>query len=508
VISDELQELVDRVLATLDAAGCEMRGGGERWRGLCPLCGGRDLTLNVDLGRQRLFLDCWHATCEWQTIHEVLAIDRSDLVLATEPAGGELVRRRFDEITFKRVEFLVPDRVPLQGLTLLVGDPFATKSTWAAGLAAGVTTGAYGAPGVVAILNAEDATEITTGPRVKAAGGNLSLVEELTVRDAEYERVLTLPDDVGKLEAWVEETGARLLVLDPLMMFISERADTNQDHGIRRALASLAMLAERRSMAVLVCAHLNKDEQKRMLYRVGGSIGIVGLARSMLFMTHDPDDPGGDEGNMRLLAHAASNWSARAATLRYRLDVVAWEEDSGELITTTKLELVGVCEYSAEQLIAPTRSREPSKVELAEDAICEALQNGPRFSNEVKAEVLAAVECSVATLQRAAGGLHFTHVITSEGGGPATVWRLLTQPSQSPPRDDEKVGSSLGARGRTDGDTEPSHHPGEGDEKVADRGVEKVAEEAGNGDYGTAEYHARVRAYLEEQLRRRPRRPQ
>jgi len=44
---------------------------------------------------------------------------------------------------------------------------------------------------------------------VKAAAGDLTLVEELTVRVDEYERVLTLPDDVPKLEAWVEETGAR-----------------------------------------------------------------------------------------------------------------------------------------------------------------------------------------------------------------------------------------------------------------------------------------------------------
>ena len=131
------------------------------------------------------------------------------------------MRRAFDTIKFERIHFLVEDRVPLQGLTLLVGDPFAGKSTWTAQLAAGVTTGVYGDAGVVAILNAEDATAITTGPRVKAAGGNLKLVEELTVRHNEYEQVLTLPDDVPKLEDWVQETSARLLILDPLMMFIS-----------------------------------------------------------------------------------------------------------------------------------------------------------------------------------------------------------------------------------------------------------------------------------------------
>jgi hypothetical protein len=321
----------------------------------------------VDLGLSRLWVDCWHATCDWQMIQEALGLTRDDLRLEKPPAG-ELVRRRFDQIKFAPVRHLVPERVPLQGVSLLIGDPFAAKSTWAAGLAAGVTTGAYGDPGVVAILNAEDAAQITTGPRVKAAGGDLSMVEELTVRDDEYERVLTLPDDVPKLNAWVEETGARLLILDPLMAFISERSDTNQDHGIRRALASLAMLAERQQIAVLVVAHLNKDEQKKLLYRVGGSIGIVGLARSVLLMAHDPDDPDGDEGDLRLLAHAASNWSKRARTLRYRLEVVSWLEE-GERITTTTLGLDGESDHSAEELIAPPRRKEPSKAEQAADGI-------------------------------------------------------------------------------------------------------------------------------------------
>ena len=103
-------------------------------------------------------------------------------------------------------------------------------------------------------------------------------------------------------------------------------------------------------------------------------------------MTHDPDDEEGEGGDVRLLAHAASNWAKRAPTLRYRLEVVSWAQD-GQAITTTKLVADGESEYSAEELIAPRRTRESTKTELAEDAICQALQNGPRLSSEVKATV-------------------------------------------------------------------------------------------------------------------------
>lgn len=110
MISDELQVLADHALEVLDAAGCDMRGGGEHRRGTCPLCGNRDLSLNVDLSQRRLWLSCWHATCDWQAIHEVLGITSGDLRLREESAGGELVRRRFDQIKFRPVTFLVEDR--------------------------------------------------------------------------------------------------------------------------------------------------------------------------------------------------------------------------------------------------------------------------------------------------------------------------------------------------------------------------------------------------------------
>jgi hypothetical protein len=498
LISDELQALADHALEVLDAAGCDMRGGGEHWRGLCPLCGNRDLSLNVDLSQRRLWLSCWHSTCSWEAVHEVLGLTRSDLRLEEVSTGGELVRRRFDQIKIRPAEFLVPDRVPLQGTTLLVGDPFAAKSTWAARLAAEVTTGVYGDPAPVAILNAEDAPAITTSPRVKAAGGNLSLVEELTVRVDEYERVLTFPDDVPKLDAWVLETGAKLLILDPLMMFITERVDSNQDHGIRRALAGLMLLAERHQIAVLICAHLNKDEQKRMLYRVGGSVGIVGLARSVLFMTHDPDDPDGEEGDLRLLAHAASNWARRAPTLRYRLEVVSWLED-GRGVTTTKLVLEGESAYSAEELIRAPRHREPSKTDLAEDAICDALQAGPRLSAEVKTEVALAVECKHATIERAASELRLAQVLGSSGHSQATLWFLLNQPPHpSPKHEEEEAGTPLRARARDGGDAQPPPpHVSEG--------PEEAGEAAQNGP-GSPVYHARMRALVEEELRRRGKR--
>ena len=493
---DKLLELADQVLEHLSRAGSDLRERGpERWRGACPLCGDDTLELKVDLSEDRWFLGCWHATCTTELILESIGLTWDDLRLDREASGGELVRRRFDQVKFRPVEFLVGGLIPVQAVTCLVGDPFAAKSTLAAYYAAGVTRGEYGEPATVAILNAEDAAEVSTGPRLRAADADLARVEELTISTGEYERIITLPDDVPKLETWVIETGARLLVLDPLMMFISEQADTNKDHGIRRALAGLAMMAERRNLAVLVAAHLNKDEAKRMLYRVGGSVGLVGLARSVLFLTHDPDDPDGETGNLRLLAHAASNWGERSTTLRYRIEEVSWEED-GQQIRTSKVVPDGESDLTAEQLIAPHRSREPSKVELAEDAICEALEAGPRLSSEVKTTVSQAVDCRHATIERAATELRLAQVLGSSGSGPATRWFLLTEPPQPPPkREEEEVQIQTDTPSNRGRGSEEELPPPQLSEEP-----EEVREAVWNG------FGADDRARVEEELRRRERR--
>jgi len=67
----------------------------------------------------------------------------------------------------------------------------------------------------------------------------------------------------------------------------------------RLALAPLTRMAEEHECAVLVVVHLNKQRGGDPLYRIGGSIGQVGAARSVLSFGRDPDDPDGEPGRMQ-----------------------------------------------------------------------------------------------------------------------------------------------------------------------------------------------------------------
>jgi hypothetical protein len=490
MIPDQLQELIDHTLAQLQAADCEMTSkGAERWRGLCPLCGKRDLTLNVDLDQDRLWLNCSHATCDWRAIQEAVGLTRTDLQL-DQVTGGELVRRPLNTIKIEPVEHLVPERVPIGGTTMVVGDPFTGKTTWTALVSAEATRGNYGEPATVGFINAEDSVAAVTRPRLQAAGADLSRVVALTVNADDCERPLTLPDDVPLLETFVQETGARLLVLDPLMAFLAERVDSNRDHGVRRALAGLAMMAERHKVAVLICAHLNKDEQKRMIYRVGGTIGLVGLARSVLLFARDPSDPDAGYGDQRLLAHAGSNWARLAPTQRYHLEEVTFEEE-GEPITTTKLVLDGESDIEAAELVG--KQSAPTKTERAAEAILAKLDDGQQHPpSDVKTAVMEVVRCRRDTVERAAADLRARGVLRSSGNGPATTWHLLDQ-SPDPELPESGGYSDFGSRKPN---KQPEKQPP--DQEIRESGDSDQA--VWNGSDGDD------RARVEEELARRERR--
>ena len=87
--------------------------------------------------------------------------------------------------------------------------------------------------------------------------------------------------------------------------------DENRNNDVRTGLRPLRDLAEQTGTAVLAIAHLNKKEAERAIYRVGGSIGFVAVARSVLLCAEDP----GDESN-RIIARVKGNLCRRAASGR------------------------------------------------------------------------------------------------------------------------------------------------------------------------------------------------
>jgi hypothetical protein len=297
-----------------------------------------------------------------------------------EPEPPEL-GIRLSAVEPERVAWLWPARVPLGKLTILDGDPGLGKSVLtmdlAARLSAGLTMpdGTPCAASGVVVLNAEDGLADTILPRLVAAGGDPERVLALTaVPDGEAERLPSLPNDLGYLRTSVRQMAAKLVIVDPIMAFLGGEVNAHRDQDCRRALHPLAAMAEETGAAVLVIRHLNKLAGGNPLYRGGGSIGIIGAARSGLLVAKDPDNP-----DRRILASTKCNLAKLPPSLAYDLT----PGDDGAL----RVGWMGESPQTAESLLAASRDDEDrDAVQDAVEVLRSILEGGPVPSEEVKKE--------------------------------------------------------------------------------------------------------------------------
>jgi hypothetical protein len=273
----------------------------------------------------------------------------------------------------EEVEWLWPYRLALGKLALVDGDPGLGKSAVTLDLTARVSVGkdfpdgAESEPGGVVLLSAEDGLRDTIRPRLDAAGADVSRILALaTVPDENgHDRLLSIPEDIPLIEKGMKRVGARLLVVDPLMAFLSGETNSHRDQDVRRALAPLASLAERTGACVVVVRHLNKAPGNNPLYRGGGSIGIIGAARMAFVVGKDPQDE-----NRRVLASTKNNLAKPPKSLMFTLE----EAESGAV----RVNWLGDSEVSAKDLLATPQDQEYAEARSeAAEFLNDALANGP-----------------------------------------------------------------------------------------------------------------------------------
>ena len=180
------------------------------------------------------------------------------------------------------------------------------------------------------------------------------------------------------------------------MAYLPAKVNSWQDQSLRGALAPLAALAQEQGAAVLLIAHLNKGRDADPLRRLGGSIGLAAAARSLLLLARDPDDPEGETGARRVLAHAKSNLGQLETSCAYRIETKA----ANKKVKAAYLKPTGASRFSAVELLALNEPEARSKLSEAEALLRAELEGGPRPVSELRA---AAVELgiSITTLDRA-----------------------------------------------------------------------------------------------------------
>lgn len=233
----------------------------------------------------------------------------------------DLVVKRMDQVAAQRTTWLWPGFLPFGRIVLLDGDPKLGKSTLLLDVAARYTTAqpmpfeeTVAEPRSVIILSAEDAAADTIRPRLEAAGADLSMVHVVTaVKDKDDERHFTILEDQERLENLAQRVNAGFIIVDPLVAYLGA-ADFHRDQDVRRVMRALNGVAERRNLCVCAIRHMNKSKSADLIYRGGGSIGVIGAARVGLLLGKHPTEP--DE---KILAVAFSNLSKIPQGIRMKL---------------------------------------------------------------------------------------------------------------------------------------------------------------------------------------------
>jgi hypothetical protein len=270
-----------------------------------------------------------------------------------EELRAEEIGKLLSGVEPEEVSWLWPSWLALGKLALVDGDPGLGKSAMTLDLAARVSTGKVFPDGAeceaagAVLLSAEDGLADTIRPRLDAAGADTSRILALaTVPDENgHDRLLSIPEDIPLIEKGIRRVGARLVVVDPLMAFLSGETNSHRDQDVRRALAPLAGLAERTGASVLVVRHLNKAAANNPLYRGGGSIGIIGAARMEFVVGKDPQDE-----NRRVVASTKNNLAKPPKSLMFTLE----EAEGGSV----RANWLGQSEVSAKDLLATSQDQE------------------------------------------------------------------------------------------------------------------------------------------------------
>src|SRR5262249_550464 len=128
---------------------------------------------------------------------------------------------------------------------------------------------------------------------------------------------VTFPKYASALQDLIMKTGAKLVIIDPLVAYLDRTVASYNDQSVRRVLAILKDLAEEHNCAMLLIRHLTKDEDKRTIYRGGGSIGFVAAVRCVWVAASVPK-----EENLRVLIQVKNNIEASPAGLTYQIPKV------------------------------------------------------------------------------------------------------------------------------------------------------------------------------------------
>ena len=308
---------------------------------------------------------------------------------------------RMSDIQPEQVQWLWYPYIPLGKLTVIQGDPGEGKTTFVLAVIAALTKGEALPerepldPVNILYQTAEDGLADTIRPRLDALGADCSRVLVID----ESKRELSLSDE--RIRQAMEETGAKLLVLDPLQAYLGAEVDMHRANEVRPILKRLGAVAEQMGCAVILIRHLNKMQGQKSGHRGMGSVDFQAAARSVLLVGRTKEDP-----QLRIVVPDKSSLAPEGESIAFALD-----PEQG-------FQWKGYCAYNAEELLGGSTKQVQTKTMQAEETLRNLLDK-PAPAEEILRRITAA-GISERTLMTAKKNLG----ILSEKRGGQWFWRL------------------------------------------------------------------------------------
>ena len=220
------------------------------------------------------------------------------------------------DVEVKEVKWLWYPYIPYGKITILQSDPGVGKTTLMLQLAAWLSKGENlpfieekSEPIKIIYQTAEDGLDDTIKPRLLKADADCS---KILVID-ESESGLSMNDE--RLEQAIKETGAKLVILDPIQAYVGASVDLNRANEIRPVLKQLGDVAERYGCAIVLIGHMNKSSGSKSTYRGLGSIDFQATARSVLIVGRLKDKP-----SVRIIGHDKSSLAPEGKPMAFEIN--------------------------------------------------------------------------------------------------------------------------------------------------------------------------------------------
>lgn len=320
----------------------------------------------------------------------------------------DYILESFNNIVDEDVEYLWHPYFPKGKFIMIAGDPAVGKTYLTTYIASVVSNGGSFPfsdknveKGKVIILNSEDsASELKK--RLKKAKANLDNIFMVTSKKG-----LLRLSNVNVLEKFITENNISLIIVDPVNSFIGN-VDTSNDAAFRNAMTPIVSLCDKYNVTLITATHFNKSAEKSY-YRINGTIGYVGMPRSVIFVV----DSYLEDGN-KIFAQQKFSYDGKGKPIIFKIseDGVNWLE---------QLDSINIDDFTSAERF--------SLLQVAKDFIIETLENvDEKEAVEFEKEALKN-DIQRKTFQNARMELRKAKIINKriDGKNRKTYWFLISQ---------------------------------------------------------------------------------